>query len=80
MLKLSRHIRSGDLVAKHGAGFVRCGGRVRPFGVYQSGGAQTILTNSGWVRLSIPAGIVTHGATTVRVADTPMTTRARGRR
>ena len=67
-LKLSKAVRSGDLVAKRGDTYIRCGARMRPVGVYyQSGYSVRILTGDGrHATIDVPGGIIYDGPAQVK--------------
>jgi hypothetical protein len=76
MLKISKQVREGMLVAKRGDKYVRFGSHMRLAGVYTRGGARRTITNEGLVETTLPAGIIVYGQAVVPIAP-PIVTLSR---
>jgi len=61
MLKFSRKVRSGDVVALRGDKYVRAGRTSRAMGVYQDAHTQTIQTDNGLIVSHVLRGVVRSG-------------------
>ena len=67
-LKFSKSVRHGHMVCLRGDKYIRCGGNMRPVGVYKAGGKVLILTDSGLTEVISPSGIVISGPCEAMVA------------
>ena len=61
MLKLSRNVIDGAVVTRRGDKYILCGRRDLPVGVYQAGRETRLLTDTGVIQVSSPAGIAVYG-------------------
>jgi len=64
----SRNIRDGDIVAFRGGKVIKCGGHLKPRGVWSSGQRCVTITLAGdKVVTELPSGIRVYGEVTVKV-------------
>lgn len=68
-IKISKRVRPGTLVTKHGDKYVRCGPHRQPSGVYQDANTLRILSSEGLQTFFTPAGIVMQGRTSAKRSD-----------
>jgi len=65
----SKSVISGDVVTLRGNKYIRCGGRLRPSGVWQDYQEITIKTLDGESNIyCLPAGVQTKGIVTVVIS------------
>ena len=65
-LERSKKVRDGHIVTLRKGKFIRCGSRMKPFGVWQDAYKILIITGRTdkgqvWEEIQLPAGVVTIG-------------------
>lgn len=69
-MNISKTVRDGTLVVKHGSKYVRCSRRSKCIlGAFQHGRTQTLITDAGLQTIHTPTGIVVHGPVRVEVSE-----------
>jgi hypothetical protein len=70
LILFSKNLTDGcmttTIMTSKGPKYIKCGKGAKPSGVFQRGGQQTIITETGCVTVGIPTGVVIRGKVNVK--------------